>query len=80
MVDYQECRVIWGYNILLKLTNFFPFINQVDRAIGTNHQAGSDSLLTLKLFNSLKTGIYKDEINLKEEFMVFGMDSESEYT
>ena len=47
---------------------------------GMQHQAGSDSLVTLKLFWSLKTGGYKNDINLKEVFMVFGMDSESEYS
>lgn len=42
------------------------------------HQAGSDSLLTLNLFINLKNGIYKNEINLKNKFFVFGMDSDKE--
>jgi len=42
--------------------------------VGAKHQAGSDSLITLRLFISLKNGLYKDRIDLKNNFMVFGMD------
>jgi len=37
-------------------------------------------LLTLDLFMFLKNGEYKNEINLTNKFMVFGMDSQKEFS
>ena len=34
----------------------------------------------MELFLKLLNGDYKNKINLKDVFMVFGMDSESEYS
>ncbi len=49
----------------------------VDR-IGAEHQAGSDSLLTLKLFIKLKTGHYKDEVDLSHECLIYGLDPDNQ--
>ena len=60
----------------LKLIVFF-FSTQI-RRIGNQHQAGSDSLLTLSSFFRLKESLLKNTNNAKYENILFGIEGESD--
>jgi hypothetical protein len=47
--------------------------------IGTQHQAGSDSLITSEIFNKLRSKYISGDILLADKNVLFGIGDESEY-